>query len=446
MAVHRLLEALNQYDAREMEQIFSDESVFDPMRVTEPLAPIKRVAIFAEAFLPKVDGVSKTAVLTLRYLQQTGREVLVFAPDTAPSSIHGARVVPLPSVGLPVAPETRMALPHPLVSQHLSEFKADLIHLFSPAVLSVSGMIAGRQAGIPVIANYQTDLPGYAHQYGYSFLSQITRDWLRYIHNGCHLTLAPSRWTLRELRHWGYKRLQLWGRGVNSAHFRPQRRSAVMRQRLLNGRDPDSLLCIYVGRLANEKRLDLLLEVARTPGVALTIIGDGALRGQLEEMFAGTDTHFTGYLFGSDLADAYASADVFLFTGPNETFGQVVQEALASGIPAIVINQGGVTDLVQEGVNGFICPANQQAFASAVRLLRDDPALREQMAINARRMAERHPWEAVMNQLEGYYRTAASMNARFNRLYPPAPRWLPILLQRRAPAFEADRSSHDLYA
>lgn len=163
-------------------------------------------------------------------------------------------------------------------------------------------------------------------------------------------------YTLRELRSSGYHRLRRWGRGVNGARFNPAHRSTAMRERLLNGRDPDLLLCIYVGRLANEKRVDLLLDVARTPGVALTIIGDGALRPELETLFAGTDTYFTGYLFGDELATAYASADAFFFTGVSETFGQVVQEALASGLPAVIsINQGGITDLVEHGVNGFIC-------------------------------------------------------------------------------------------
>ncbi len=136
------------------------------------------------------------------------------------------------------------------------------------------------------------------------------------------------------------------------------------RERLLNGRDPDSLLCIYVGRLANEKRVDLLLEVARTPGVALTIIGDGALREALESLFAGTGTYFTGYLMGDDLPQAFASADVFAFTGPHETFGQVVQEAMASGLPSVVIDQGGVADLVLPGETGFICPDDSLAFAA----------------------------------------------------------------------------------
>jgi glycosyltransferase involved in cell wall biosynthesis len=378
---------------------------------------VRRVAIIAEAFLPKVDGVSKTAYLTLQYLQQTGREVLVFAPDTAPQHVGSAQVIPLPSLGMPLAPETRVALPTMLVGNYLDEFAPDLIHMFSPALLSLSAMLSGRRRNIPIIANYQTDLPGYAGHYGLHFLSQPARDILRYIHNGCHLTLAPTQRILRQLRAWGYHRLRHWGRGVNLERFNPNRRSQEWRERLLNGRDPDSLVCVYVGRLANEKRVDLLLETARTPGIALTIIGDGALREELEARFAGTGTHFMGYVFGDDLGRAYASADVFMFTGPNETFGQVAMEAQASGLPAIVINQGGVADLVTDGVTGFHVPEDPHTFAGAATRLRDDPGLRQRMAQAARRYAEQHPWEAIMAQLEGYYGEAVRLNERYKRRY-----------------------------
>ncbi len=418
MGTHRLFEALSHYDPKEAERVFGDECAISPPDPDVTLAPVQRIAIFAEAFLPKVDGVSKTAYLTLRYLEQTGREVIVFAPDIAPSSVSQSDVVPLPSLGFKAAPETRMALPHPVVVQRLNEFKPDLIHLFSPAFLSVSGMLYARQNQIPVIANYQTDLPNYASAYGMPFLHDIVRDWLRYIHNGSHLTLAPSHYTMQRLREQGYHRLRRWGRGVNSRRFNPKRRSEAMRARLLNGRDPDSMLCIYVGRLAYEKRVDLLLEVARTPGIALTIIGDGATRAELETMFEGTNTYFTGYMIGDDLADAYASADVFMFTGAFETFGQVVQEALASGLPSVIINQGGITDLVQDGWNGFQCPADPEAFAKAARTLRDDPELREAMSMNAQRSGE-NGWDTILQQLETYYTEAYAMNQRLHQIYPP---------------------------
>lgn len=398
-------------------QLGAEFDLRPPPASSVPLAPVKRVALFAEAFLPKFDGVSKTALLTLRHLQLTGREVLVFAPDTAPRAIGPTQIIPLPSLGMPLYPETRIALPTVLVRHYLDDFRPDLVQLFSPAFLSLSGVLAARAMHIPIVANYQTDLPGYTEQYGYPLLNTPIREGLRLLHNLCHLTLAPSTHTIRELRSWGFHRLRYWGRGVDSQRFNPRHRSAAWRRRLLAGRPAEDLLCLYVGRLAREKRLDLLRGVADLPGVALTIVGDGALRAEAEALFAGTRTHFTGYLFGEDLAQAYASADVFVFTGTNETFGQVVLEAMASGLPVVVPDSGGVTDMAIPGQTGLRCQPTPDSFAQAVLLLRDNPALRRRLATGARRYAESRPWEAMMALLERHYSRAVRLNMRFNRLY-----------------------------
>ncbi len=363
-----------------------------------------------------MDGVSKSAFLTVRYLQMTGREVMVFAPDMAPTSLVGVPIRPMPSFALPSAPETRIALPSPSFGAEFDRFKPDVVHCFSPALLSASAIVAARLRRIPVITNYQTDLPAYAPYYGLGFLTGIARTALRLMHNAAHLTLAPSSFTLNQLRVQGFRRLRLWRRGINLRRFHPDRRSAEWRARLLAGRDPNALVCLYVGRLAQEKRVDLLLEAARTPGVAMALVGDGPARPELERLFARTGTPFSGYLYGDDLAAAYASADVFLFPGPTETFGQVVQEAMASGLPTIVTEQGGVADLVRDGETGYRCAMAPTAFAEAVIRLRDDPALRSQMGAAARRAAEPFPWSAVMAQLEGYYREALRLNARAQRV------------------------------
>lgn len=310
-----------------------------------------------------------------------------------------------------------MALPNPVVARHIEEFEPDLIHLFSPAAMSVNGMAVGRHLNLPVIANYQTDLPGYTEHYGFPMLSGPVNRWLRYIHNGCHLTLAPTRTIIRELRAAGYRRVRHWGRGVNTERFNPRHARPAMRQRLLNGRDSDSLLCIFVGRLANEKRIDLLRDVARSPGVALTIVGDGALREELEQVFADTDAHFTGYLIGDELAQAYASADVFVFPGEYETFGQVIQEAMASGLPSVVVNAGGAPDVVEDGASGIVVEADPQAFVEVIQRLRARPELRQRMGRYAVTKAEKRPWSALMAQLEGYYEEAYNMNQRFKRLF-----------------------------
>ncbi len=389
-----------------------DEFQVQPIDRALIFEPVKRVAIFAEAFLPKIDGVSKTAVLVTRHLQQSGREVIIFTPDNngnTPEQLGPSQVISVPSVEMPFAPETKVGFPSPIVNIHLDEFKPDLIHLFSPAVLSMAGIWYAQTHELPIVANYQTDLPGYTTQYGLNLLYQPVRTALRAIHNASHLTLAPAHTIIRQLREWGFERLRLWGRGVDTERFSPTRRSDEMRKQLLAGRPDDSLLVLYVGRLAAEKRIDLLTKVAELEGVALTIVGDGEARSDLEMLF-GERAYFTGYLFGEELAQAYASADLFAFTGTNETFGQVTMEAMASGLPALVPNAGGVVDLVLDGMNGYICQENPEDFRQKVELLRDAPEKCQMMRQFARIFAEQRPWTTVMEELEKYYGEACTIN------------------------------------
>ena len=426
MQAQRLLDNLHAQQNKALDEFFGNPSLLDDQYSLPPYANVNRVAVLTESFLPKVDGVVKTTYLTIRYLQETGREVLIFAPDIAVDHVGSSRVIPLPSISLPQAPETRMALPNPVVARHLEEFEPDLIHLFSPAAMAVNGMAVGRHLNLPVIANYQTDLPGYTEHYGFPMLSGPVNRWLRYIHNGCHLTLAPTQTIVRRLQDEGYRRVRHWGRGVNTERFHPDHARQAMRRRLLNGRENDSLLCIFVGRLAHEKRIDLLVDVAKLKGVALTIIGDGALRDELEARFYGTNVHFTGYLIGDELAQAFASADAFAFTGENETFGQVIQEAMASGLPSVVVNSGGAPDVIEDGVTGISVNPSAEDFANVIQHLRDHPEIRLEMSREARAAAERRPWSALMGQLEGYYEEAHSMNRRFVSLFGSTRYHLPL--------------------
>jgi glycosyltransferase involved in cell wall biosynthesis len=170
--------------------------------------------------------------------------------------------------------------------------------------------------------------------------------------------------------------------------------------------------------MAREKHLETLRLVTADPGLALTLIGGGSYRDEVQRVLSrnGGDPHFMGYLIGDDLADAYAAADVFVFPGPEETFGQVVLEAMASGLPVVVSDRGGPQTLVREGETGYICPAhNAKAFAERVRKLRDNPELRRQMGTQARSDAESRPWLGVMRQLERYYDEAVRLYRRWRQ-------------------------------
>jgi phosphatidylinositol alpha 1,6-mannosyltransferase len=381
-------------------EVFGADYQFDAPQV--PLAPIRRIALCAESFFPRFDGVAQHVYNTLRYLQYTGREVMVFAPDDAPRQIGPSQVIPLPSVGFPKYSGLRVGLPVTKIIRQLGRFQPDLIQLFGPTFFSARAISFGRSRKIPMVATYETNLPQYATYYGMGRLQGAARRWLRFLHNHCNLTLVPSKHTLNQLQDAGYQHLVVWRYGVNEQRFNPVNRSDEWRARLLNMRDPSALLCIYVGRLAREKNVESLLTIAQMPGVALTIIGDGPSRRQLETTFQGTHTYFTGCMFGSDLAHAYASADVFVFPSQSETFGLVTVEAMASGAPVVICRQGGGPDVVMHGESGFVCDS-PEAFVRPVQQLRDDASLRARMAQNARRAALQNTWNRQMAPLEGHY-------------------------------------------
>ncbi|NDJ76648.1 MAG: glycosyltransferase family 1 protein [Chloroflexi bacterium] len=398
-----------------------DEWRIAPLPDSVERASLNRVAIITEAFLPKIDGVSKLATLTARHHLNMGRAVLIYAPDltigdyATPDMLDGrCPVVKVPSGRLPnFPPETRGAYPY-IKMDELRRFQPDIVHLFSPAFLAWTGIHYARQQDIPVVANYQTDLPGYTRRYGVGFMEGFTWSYIRHIHNHTTLTLAPTSISLEQLEAKGFKRLRLWYRGCNTQRFNPAKRSAAMRQRMLNGKPDDSLLVVYVGRLANEKRVDLLREVAQLDGVAVAIVGHGPTEDSLHKLFGKTAT-FLGFLEGEELAQAYASADVFGFTGTNEVAGQVVKEAMASGLPVLVPASGGIVEYVRPGSNGFVCAIDPVDYRDKVITLRDNPALRAEMALNALRDARKLSWEETMARLEQLYTEAL----RYHRLHQP---------------------------
>ncbi len=371
-----------------------------------------RVALVCETFLPDVNGVTTTLCRLLEYLQQHGHEALLFAPQGAPTSYAGAEIVPLSGMPLPLYPEVKLTPPQPGLTARLRQFQPDLVHLVGPVVLGaiVPGIV--RRLGLPLIASYHTDFGAYSRHYGFGFLQHGVNAWLRWIHNRCRINLCPSSFTLRVLRSAGFRRLRIWGRGVDTERFHPRYRSEAWRS-AVGARSGERIL-LYVGRLAAEKRIDLLPEAIRgIPDVRLVFVGDGPFRAELQRRCAGLPVHFTGYLKGNDLATAYASADVFLFPSDTDTFGQVIQEAMASALPVIAARAGGAIDLIHHGQNGYLfAPGVATDLRARLRELLANDDQRLAQGIAGRTIAEQRSWPRVMNELMGYY---AQVCRRSNR-------------------------------
>jgi len=369
-----------------------------------------KIALFTETFLPKVDGIVTRLTKTVQHLVAAGDEVLIFCPEGAPPEYCGARVVGVPAMPLPLYPELKLALPRPAVAEALEQFGPDLVHVVNPAVLGLGGIWLARTKGYPLVASYHTHLPKYLEHYGMGMLEPLLWELLKAAHNQASLNLCTSNAMVQELSDKGIQHTALWQRGVDTELFRPELRSQAMRERLLNGRNDTGQLLLYIGRLSAEKQIERIRPVLDAmPDARLALVGDGPYRQQLETLFAGSATHFVGYLAGEDLAAAYASGDAFLFPSSTETLGLVLLEAMAAGCPVVAANRGGIPDIVSDGVNGCLYEPDGPdggagSLTAATRRLLEDRTQLQELRGAARQEAERWGWGGATEQLRGYYR------------------------------------------
>ena len=363
-----------------------------------------RIALFTETFLPKVDGIVTRLKHTIEQLQRQGDDVLVFCPAGGLQSHQGAKIYGLSAFPLPLYPELKLALPRPEIGQQLAKFQPDLIHVVNPAVLGLAGIFYAKSTRIPLVASYHTHLPKYLQHYGLGMLEGLLWELLKGAHNQAELNLCTSNAMVGELRARGIERVDLWQRGVDTETFHPDKATAQMRDYLSQG-EPASPLLLYVGRLGAEKEIEQIKPVlAAIPGARLAIVGDGPHRAHLESYFAGTPTHFVGYLGGEQLAAAYAVADAFIFPSRTETLGLVLLEAMAAGCPAIAARSGGIPDIITDGHNGYLFdPQDPHGAIVATQTLFSSPANQLQLRANARSEAERWGWAAATQQLQKYY-------------------------------------------
>lgn len=369
-----------------------------------------RILIVAESFLPHMNGVTNSVLRIADQLAARGDELEIIAPQQPRATTRlrtacgtSVAVRRVPSVPLAGYPDVRIAATSAVtLRRRIAAFRPDVIHLASPTVLGGRAMVAAQKQRVPAVAVFQTDLAGYTARYGMPFLEAATWQLLRDVHNRAALTLAPSSATAEQLASHGIERVHRWGRGVDTSRF-----SADLADRSLRARyaAEDERLVVYAGRLAAEKQVEDLRALHDLPGTRLLIIGDGPERESLERLLPRAS--FTGFLSGSTLAAHMASADLFVHPGELETFGQTIQEAMASGLPVIAPAAGGPLDLVSPSRTGWLyAPGDLAAMrAHAVDLLFDD-AKRAAFSAAALEAVKRRTWPVLTEQLRGYYEMA----------------------------------------
>ncbi|MCM3484945.1 glycosyltransferase family 4 protein [Kocuria rosea] len=378
-----------------------------------------RVAVVAEQFLPHLNGVTHSVLRVVEQLVAGGHDVVVVAPsyDPAPlgrpaeqvvEDLDGVPVHRLPAVPLTGYPAVRVAGGTVArVRRQLERFQPDVVHVASPFVLGRRAILAAQQLGVPCVAVYQTDVPGYAAKYGAPFLEQLLWGHVRSMHNLATLTLAPSTAAVRQLTEHGVQDVHLWRRGVDTTRFSPRHRDERWREEVGGGRR----IVGYVGRIAPEKQVEDLSAVADLPGTRLVVVGSGpeedALRRRLPQ------AHFTGRRSGADLARIMASFDVFVHPGEFETFCQTIQEAMASGVPVVATGRGGPLDLVDRSRTGWLYPPGDLgALRGHVADLLGDEAKRAAFGVAAHAAVQGRTWDVLVGQLLEHYERAVALSAQ----------------------------------
>jgi glycosyltransferase involved in cell wall biosynthesis len=368
-----------------------------------------RLTLVTETYFPQVNGVSRTLGQLVRVLTEAGDEVQLIHPDYGEPSSDPSRYL-VRSVSLPFYKELLLPLP-PFggARRAIDAFRPDLVHIATEATLGLTLLRHVLRRKIPTVSSFHTNFDQYTAHYRVGWTRWAIWRYLRWFHNRTRETYVPSQSTLDDLAARGFERLVLWPRGVDAAVFRPDRPGRD-RVRAALGFGPHDVVIGHVSRLAAEKNVGYLADalervVAARPQAKLLIVGDGPSRRSLEARL-GRAAAFAGYRSGDDLADHYAAADLFAFASKTETFGNVILEAMASGLPVVALRAGGPGDTIQDGVTGLLIDpaAPAQDFADALLRLVVDADFRRRTAESARAYALTQTWEAIMGGLRERYR------------------------------------------
>jgi glycosyltransferase involved in cell wall biosynthesis len=278
------------------------------------------------------------------------------------------------------------------------------VHAANPVFIGRPAVVYARQHKLPLVASFHTNIPIYARRYGLGLLERPARWYIWQLHNQAQLNLCTSRTMQTQLRAQGMQRVEVWGPGVDSELFQPQKCAQAWRIRLTNGA-PEKTILLYVGRLATEKGLEqILAALPQLQNCHVAFVGDGPLAAKLQQMASGLPVTFLGPLFGEDLAAAYASADIFVFPSSTETLGLVAMEAMAAGLPVVGARRGGLLDTVVDGETGLLFEPNDiEELVRSLNFLLSHPTERDAMALSSRQRAQSWSWAAATEGLRQHY-------------------------------------------
>ncbi|MEA2119721.1 glycosyltransferase family 1 protein [Halovibrio sp. HP20-50] len=370
-----------------------------------------RLCIVSETWSPDINGVAHTLSRLNGELNRQGVLVDVIRPrprvaDSA-TGINCERQVQ--RFALPGYTDVQVGLVTPATLRRFwRQHRPDVIYVATQGPLGWAARQAARRLNIPLVAGWHTNFDHYCKDYGVTWLTSATQRYLRYFHNGCVLTLVPTHLQAASLKRQGIRGVRVMSRGLDGERFSPAHRDSSLRQSW--GVSEHQPVALYVGRLAAEKNLTLLQESFLAmrevrPDIAQVIVGDGPARAQLQKALP--DVHFTGFVGQESLARHYASADLFIFPSLSETWGNVVAEAMASGLAVVAYHHAASAELINSGHNGITVPAGDSAaFQQAAVELCQHPADYARLGRVARLRALEQSWSGIAEQFVSYLHQA----------------------------------------
>lgn len=359
-----------------------------------------RVALVSETWAPEINGVAHTLDQLAHHLATRNVNLQLVRPRPQQGGREGRaeRDMQVRAFSLPGYADVKVGLPAwRRLSNLWRESRPDVIYIATEGPLGWAALATARHLSIPVVGGFHTNFDQYAANYHLRWASGIVGAGLRYFHNRCQMTLVPTRAQAERLYQRGFQRVNILGRGIDAQRFSPARRDAHLRAQW--GVDGDQPVALYAGRLASEKNTPLLVRTLRAmqeayPRLRTVLVGDGPERQHLEHQLP--EAIFTGFLSGEALARHYASADIFLFPSHSETYGNVVPEAMASGLPVVAFDQAAASELIADTHEGCLIDANgDDAFVQASVDLCLQPASRARMGRAAREKVAHQSWDLV---------------------------------------------------
>jgi len=384
-----------------------------------PDQPLK-LAFITETYPPEINGVAVTLVQWVHGLAKLGHDVQLIRPkqnrsDADETDGQGVKHVVFPGIPVILYPDLRIG--RPAKGRFLKLWqkdRPDVIHVATEGPLGFSALMAARKLGIPTTTSFHTNFHEYAKHYGFGIMGKPTRMFLRWVHSHSDSVIVATDDIRKSVAGIGIDHVGVLPRGVDIDQFSPSMRSDTLRRTW--GADQDTLVVGYVGRLAEEKGIPTTFDAfkaikAKRPDAKMVVVGDGPVRKKLEHLCP--EAHFAGMQTGLALAEHFASIDVFVFASETETFGNVVIEAMASGVPTVAYDYAAANLLGHEADAISLVPlADRDALIQAAVTLALAPEHRSRMSIAGNKMVQTHSWASVMGEYADWLRRHAETAKR----------------------------------